>query len=262
MPHTFPRAAVHFVRRLRWVLTFMLTTTFPPFGASDDGASPVPPAFADAHHVLQGCYLSTLAYLARFRAAFPAERAAPLTVELKKFHGRHTIAVVSWRGCWWGRDEFFGIFALDRRVAKEPDVTRLVHRAEKVLDEHAAHVVSSSRGEWAPPPPRQLPAAERARLVRLAAELLPIPSELFWLGGAREEIPLLLFRPAPRVVCIYDPLTGTAQAETDATHGPSIARAFAAQLGYAGVTVRTDLTHRLRQPAVTAAMPSAAGLAR
>lgn len=33
-----------------------------------------PPAFEDFHHVPCGCYLSTVAFLHRFLAAYPAER--------------------------------------------------------------------------------------------------------------------------------------------------------------------------------------------
>src|SRR5690349_17649388 len=89
----------HF-RRHGLVLALMLTSL--PSLRANDSVAPAPPAFPDAQHVLNGCYISTLAYVTRFRAAFPSERAQPLTVELKQFHGRHTIAVMTWRGAWWG----------------------------------------------------------------------------------------------------------------------------------------------------------------
>jgi hypothetical protein len=224
------------------VLALMLTSV-PSLRASELPALRTPPAFPDAQHVLNGCFISTIAYVARFRAAFPAERAQPLTVELKKFHGLHTIAVVSWRGEWWGRDEFFGVFALGLRVPLHPDPDQLVARAQRALDAHAEREVEAGRGSWAPPPPRTLPAAERAHWITQAAAALPHPGEMYWLYGDALEFPVLFFRPAPGLVCFYEPLTGTAQAETTATHAPSVVKAIASRLGRRINAVRPAAAH-------------------
>jgi hypothetical protein len=199
-----------------------------------------PPHFPDEIHVPNGCFISTVAFVARFRAAFPAERAQPMVVELKKFYGLHTITVLSWRGEWWGRDEYFGVFALDRRVDRHPDPARLVGRAERALDEHAEDLVASGRARWELPHPRTLPASVRLHHLSNAAVSLPCPSERFWVAGGTEEVPLLFFRPLPGLVCVYDPATGTAQAETAATGAASIVRTFATGLGYPVKAIRAD----------------------
>jgi hypothetical protein len=209
--------------------------------ASAPPASSSPPCFPDELHVINGCFISTLAYVARFRAAFPAERAQPLAVEPKAFRGMHTITVLSWQGSWWGRDEYFGVFPLGRRVDKYPDPGQLVHRAEVVLDAHVRDELDAGRATWEPPPPRTLPTAERARLVAQAAALLPEPSEMFWVRCQREEIPVLFFRLSTGLICVYEPLTGTAQAESATTHPERLVRAFAVQLGYQVLEVRVEL---------------------
>lgn len=76
-----------------------------------------------------------------------------------------------------------------------------------------------------------------------AAAVLPCASELCWVVGGREDIPVLLFRPSPRLICVYDPLTGTGQAESDCAQTPSLVKAFAVALGYRVDHVRVEPTH-------------------
>jgi hypothetical protein len=205
------------------------------------GAGPsAPPVLPDPHHVPNGCFLSALAYVARFRAAHPGERAEVLAVELRRFHGAHTIAVVTWRGEWWGRDEFFGVFPLGRSAARHREAGALTGRAETALERHAEAEVRAGRGAWAPPPQRTMPAGERARAVAEAAALLPEPGEIFRVAGKDGAVPLLFFRPFPGTVCIYEPVTGTAQADTAATHAPSIVKAMAARLGLEGTVTGAE----------------------
>ena len=52
----------------RGLLAFMIVTTIPSSHADDSGANPAPPAFPDARHIPEGCFISSLAYLARFPA--------------------------------------------------------------------------------------------------------------------------------------------------------------------------------------------------
>jgi hypothetical protein len=216
-----------------------------------------PPAFPDAAHVLNGCYLSTTAYLARFHAAFPQERGAPLAVEPRGFQSRHTIAVVSWRGAWWGRDENFGVFAIDRSVAGTPDPEKLVRHAENALSRHAQREVAAGRGEFARRAPTTMPAEKRLELVARAADLVPHRAEILWVAGGNEALPFLFFRPGPREIAVYDPIHGTATAETDATDPVAIVSVVAARLGYRVAAVRAT-------PPLAAGMTLAAagGLAR
>ncbi len=82
-----------------------------------------------------GCYVSTIAFLARFQAEFPGERGVPLVMVRRNANTvrwSHTIALVSWRGEWWGRDEYYGVFALDREVGAYPDPDQLADRAANV----------------------------------------------------------------------------------------------------------------------------------
>ncbi len=133
---------------------------------ADDAVTP--PAFPDAGHVPNGCYLSTAAYLARFAAAFPAERATNVAIAPRGFGGLHTIALLTWRGEWWGRDEYFGVFRLGRAVAGNPDPVALARCAERLLAKHALNEVKAGRGDYAPATPDTLPARELAAHLRAA----------------------------------------------------------------------------------------------
>ena len=205
---------------------------------ADEDATP--PAFPDAGHVPNGCYLSTTAYLTRFTAEFPAERAAPVAIAPCGFSAKHTIALLSWRGEWWGRDEYFGVFALNRTVAGNPDPAALARWAEHLLAKHAMRAVKAGRGDYAPAAPDALPARELAALVRAAAAALPRANEIFWVHGGREAVPFLLFHPAAGVIAVYDPLHGTATAETKLTDGETIVGLIAAKFGYRVTAVRPD----------------------
>jgi hypothetical protein len=227
----------------------MITPAASNLHAHPAGDSAAPPAYPDSVHVLHGCFISTVAYLARFQAEFSDERAASIVVELREFLGLHTVAVISWRGAWWGRDEFFGIFPLNVKVAREPDAAHLERAIAFALDRHAKNEVRRGRAGYAPRPPATLPIAERARIVSQAAALLPCPSEVFWLGGDREEIPVLFFQPAPGWVALYDPLIGTAQAQCAATNPAAIVKTVATQMGYQVRHLRRDFSRPMPLPA-------------
>jgi hypothetical protein len=201
-----------------------------------------PPAFRDASHVPNGCYLSTTAFIARFAAEFPAERAVPVAMAPRGFGGLHTITLLTWGGNWWGRDEYFGVFALNRSVAGNPDPAALILRAERLLTKLAVSEVKAGRGSYAPAVPAKLPARELATLVRAAAAALPLANEVLWVHGGAEAIPFLLFRPAAGVVAVYHPLHGTATAETTLTESETIVGLVAAKFGYAVAAVRADTT--------------------
>lgn len=208
-----------------------------------DAAPALPPALRDAGHVLNGCYLSTTAYLARFSAEFPGERGAPVAIAPRGFGGMHTIALVTWRGEWFGRDEYFGVFALGRSVAAHPEASALSRRAELVLTKLAVAEVKAGRGDYAPSAPAALPAAERAELIRRAAGALPLASEVFWVKGHGEPLAFLFFRPAAGVIAVYDPIHGTATAETALDDAAAIVGLVAAKLGYRVASVSADATY-------------------
>lgn len=224
------------------LMTLALLVTLSLAGLRAETDSATPPMFADAGHVLNGCYLSATAYLARFSAEFPGERGAPVAISPKGFGGKHTIALVTWRGEWFGRDEYFGVFALGRSVAAHPTASALARRAEMVLSTFAVTEVRAGRAEYAPTAPAVLSAAERAELIRRAADALPLASEVFWVRGHGEPLAFLFFRPAAGVIAVYDPLHGTATSETTLTDGATVVGLVATNLGYPVAAVSADAT--------------------
>jgi len=208
--------------------------------ASAAGPRATPPAHPDAIALRNGCFVSTAAYLARFQAEFPHERAASLTVELRDYDGQHTIAVVSWRGAWWGRDSALGVFPLGATVAAQPAPERLQATASAALARQAQREEKRGHDPYGKHPTTLLSPAERAAMVREAAAILPQASELFWVAVDRDEVPLLFFRPDPEWVAVYDPLTGTARARCGVGSPGEIVRAVALRLGYRAEFVRRD----------------------
>ncbi|MBL9212023.1 MAG: hypothetical protein JNL92_16315 [Opitutaceae bacterium] len=212
----------------------------PASSAPAAGPTASPPVHADAIALRNGCFVSTAAYLARFKAEFPRERGVSLTVELRDYDGQHTIAVVSWRGAWWGRDSQLGVFPLGATVAAHPAPERLQAAASAALARQAIREERRGHDPYGKRPATPLSPPERAAMVRDAATLLPHASEFFWIAGDRDDVPLLFFRPDPEWVAVYDPLTGTARARCGAGSPGEIVRAIALRLGYRAELVRRD----------------------
>jgi len=223
------------------LLLVMISVT----SASAAGPRGTPPAHPDAIALRNGCFVSTAAYLARFQAEFPQERAVSLNVELRDYDGQHTIAVVSWRGAWWGRDSQLGVFPLGPTVAAQPAPQRLEATASAALARHALREEKRGHDPYGRRPATPVSQPERAAMVREAAAILPQASELFWVAGDRAEVPLLFFRPEPDWVAVYDPLTGTARARCVAGSPGEIVKAIALRLGYPAEFVRRDPTPAL-----------------
>jgi hypothetical protein len=212
---------------------FMVTATFSLLRAGPDAGRPTtPPAFPDEVHVPNGCYLSTAAYLAKFTAAHPAEFASPLTIEPKAYGGPHTVALVSWENRWWIRDEFLGVVSLDRAADGAGITEQLRRHAQTTLDSRAGKMSKRIRNRLADSADLVAAAVESARDVATGATLLPFPSEQFRVQCADREIALLFFCPAPGRVAVYDPLSGTATAETATRNGRRVVELVAARLGY------------------------------
>lgn len=209
------------------------------FAANTDA----PPAFTDAEHVYNGCHLSAVAYLARFSAEFPTERGEPAVLVMANADGvrrPHTVALVTWNGEWFGRDEYFGTFRLGFKVDANPSAERLEARAASVLARLSARK-NRTAGYRRPPMVRgELSPSELVREVATAARILPFPSSTFWLKDGAREYPVVLFRPSADTVAVYDPHRGTAVAECASRDDAGVVGLVAARLGYSGGVVRAE----------------------
>lgn len=201
-----------------------------------------PPHYPDATHVFNGCHLSALAYLDRFAAEFPAERGVRIVVEMRNRGGRvrsHTMALVTWAGAWWVRDEYFGVFALGCSPAQETNEARLVARAERL---YARHVARAVRAGAALPPelPAHFSPEDRRRDVIAAAAKLVRPHTIYWVKDGAREVPLMFFRPSPGVVGVYDPVHGSAMLECASRDDARITTLIAGRLGYRVDDIRAE----------------------
>lgn len=232
------------LRRLLPVLGFMLTATtlLPNSARAEAGAASAPPDFPDTTHVPEGCYISTAVYLTKFRAAFPGELAAPVSVRVKHYLGPHTVALVSWSGRWWLRDEFMGVIALDAAVNAGAVSETLRAKAEATLDRRTRLLSKRTRERLTDFGDRIVAARNETRDVATAAMLLPCDSERFWVRCGDREVPMLFFRPAAGVVAVYSPVHGTATAETTITSSRRVVELVARELGYNVSGLRSEPT--------------------
>lgn len=202
-----------------------------------------PPVYATSVHAYNGCHIATLAYLKRFRADFPDEVAEALHITMQNSDGPrtgHTMALVSWRGAWWCRDDRLGVFRIDAPIGESADSRRLKAAAERALDERMSGGTRVRSEAVVPAVLTSDTAANRHEEVRKAARLLPLPSATFWVREGRTEKPVLFFRLATNVIAVYDPLHGTAVAETAETEAAAVVRLVAARLGYKVSSVRAE----------------------
>jgi hypothetical protein len=240
---------------LALVCTATLTLTFAV--ATAPATESAPPDFPDAVHVENGCYVSATAYLAKFSAAFPAEHALTLTVQPRNYGEPHTLALVSWQSRWWGRDEYGGVFEVGRAVGDGRLTESLRLAAETALGRRAARLAKSGRIAIAPATPANLSAARRAHEVATATALLPVRAEPFLVRSGDREIPFLFFRPAAGKIAVYEPVSGTATAETAMTDPAKVVAAVATRLGYRVDSVRPDLSGLRGALVATASAPLA-----
>lgn len=224
------------------LLALMLLTSLSP-GPASDLPPLAPPVYADTAHVLNGCHISSLVYLARFLAAFPQKKASPLLVTIRNADGvtrPHTIALLTWRGQWWGRDEYFGVFPLGLAAGRGVVTDTVAREAERALDQHSDLIAADRTRKLPGLAPARLSVARRGQEVALARKLLPLPARQFWVRCGDAEIPLLFFRPAPGCIAVYDPLHGTATAEVDCADDAAIVAAVARRMGYAVASIRAE----------------------
>jgi hypothetical protein len=196
-----------------------------------------PPVFPDVAHVANGCYLSAVVYLAKFSAAFPAERGEPAAFVLPNAGGGsrpHTLAIMTWQGAWWARDEYFGVIPLGLTSAAPWDPRQAHRRAEAGFRqewERRRRQPGGVRREVAPSRSGLTPEWRLAEILA-ARRLLPFPSEVYWLGEGRDAVPFLYFRPTEEGFGVYDPAMGTASALAEVRDGGRIVAAVAERMGY------------------------------
>lgn len=188
------RTASKLLAHVRIALFLMITATL-PLPAAHASATP-PPHYPDHTHVYNGCRLSALAYLAKFTAEFPSEHGQPLVLSMRNADGQvrpHTLAVITWRGEWWCRDEYFGVFSLKCAADGTSDPERLTAIAERLYERHAQDVLRQPNAQLPPVVPAQLSTAQRLRDVQNATALIPVPHMIYWIRDGRREVPVVFF---------------------------------------------------------------------
>jgi len=234
---------MHLIRTARFAaLAVVIASTAGLLPAT--GPAEAAPAYPESEHVYFGCHISTVAYLARFSAEHPAERGRPAVLMMDNADGvrrPHTIALVTWRGMWWGRDEYFGTFPLNLPADAKVAGHRLEARATTALAK-AAGRRDRTEGYRRPPVARgSLNREELAREAAAATRILPHAATTFWVSEGRHEYPLVFFRPDERTIAVYDPHSGTCVAETETRDATRIVAAVAARLGCRAASLRTEL---------------------
>lgn len=224
--------SVHGPLHAAFVLTVLSAVRSVPGPAACAEPPATPPAFPDSVHVTRGCYLSTAAYLARFQDQYPAESAWPLTVAPRNFGGPHTLAVLTWQGRWWARDEYVGVFALDCPVTSTTDVHRLRDRAEHRIRSLAKAQLKAGRILGEPDALVAMPLATREREIAQAVTLIPCTATVIRVRCRGREVPFLLFQAGAHRIAVYDPATGTATVECEPTDPLALVQAVAKKLGY------------------------------
>jgi hypothetical protein len=203
-----------------------------------------PPAYPDAAHVRNGCHLSSIRFLNRFLAEYPAEHGQTLVVTMRNADGStqaHTIALISWQGQAWCRDEYYGVFSLGCAAETNPNLERLSARAERKLEKHAQLMVSTGQAGARSEPPAHLSAEQNLRDVTVAAKLIPYATTIFWVRCGNQERPMAFFRPTGKCIAVYDPEHGTSTAGCACTDDAKIVLLVASRLGYRAQSVRAEL---------------------
>lgn len=189
-------------------------------------------------HVANGCYISSFVYLSRFRAAYPAERAETAAIVLPNADGSfkpHTVAIVSWHGQWWARDEFYGLADLRSPSSRPWDLATVTGRVDAICRERAARQTAAGHRRQPDRAPAEQAEAIRWRIehIQMARQLLPVPSEIVWLRSGGQKMPWLFFRTSEGgSFAVYDPSIGTAQALADVKDAGRLVAAVAERMGY------------------------------
>ena len=202
-----------------------------------------PPSYPDAAHVPNGCHLSAIRYLSRYLSDFPGERGEPLVINMvnaDRSRKMHTMALISWHGQAWCRDEYFGAFALGCPLVARPNLARLSARAEACYQEHARMLIHMAGMTQRREASEDLSSEDRFHEVTQAAWIIPFPTTIFWVRSGREEFPVAFFRPGGRQVAVYDPMNGTSVAKCSILDDAKVVSLVAARLGYRSDGVRRE----------------------
>jgi len=196
-------------------------------------------------HVANGCFISSFVYLARFRAAYPAERAETAAVVLPNAGGSfkpHTVAIVSWRGTWWVRDEFYGLADLRSPSARPLDASLVASRADSTYRARSARLVAAGQRREPDRAPAGVDGSQwRLEQIQAAQRLLPVASEIIWIHSRSEALPFLFFRTSNSgSFAVYDPAIGTAQAVAEERDSYRIVAAVAERMGYPAADPRRE----------------------
>ena len=247
------------VRAARWPLLVVFAVTAASGAPAPHPAETnAPPVFADAKHIPNGCHISTLAFLARFAAAFPGERGQPLVTVLPNAGGLrlpHTVAVITWRGDWWGRDGTFGVFPLRLRADTRPDDAGFSRRLARELERHAQAHLRRPDAVRPIPAPKRLPADEQLAHVLTAMELLPMRARVFRIASREGDLAAAFFRPAPGMVAVYLPTHGTCVAHLDSPDDLGLVKLALTELGYTALEVRAEPAATARPADLLAVAP-------
>lgn len=200
------------------------------------GTVACPPGFADTVHVPRGCFLSTVTYLARFCARHRDETGLPVSV----CEESHTLALISWRGEWWARDEYAGVFRLRLSTSVSPNTDALRARLEARFAQLTARQVRSGLIPSAREQDIALSEAEARAAVRAAAKMIPFTSHIYRVRAGPRTTDVLFFCPANDQVAVYMPTAGTLCAACKAGDTAVIVAAAARHAGLA-VSSLTDV---------------------
>lgn len=201
-----------------------------------------PPSY-EIPAIPNGCHISTLAYLHRFRADHPAERATDVRILRRNDSGcevSHNIALFSWENSWWCRDDVLGFAALERPVRGDDNLAELTKLAETVLDRLEARAAKRSahlrRGARATV--RSAPAIDDAEAITRAAAVLPVASTPYTIGVGRDTRTVLFYRTDANDIALYEPSLGSCVARVSGGSDLAVVRVVARKLGFDPATVR------------------------
>ena len=201
-----------------------------------------PPSYPDKVHVSNGCHLSTARFLAQFQSANPGEQGEILELCLPNADRTHAVALITWRGQLWCRDEYFGVFSLECRAEPKLEHKELAARAETLLRQQAYRLIHEEGAPKGYLARESMSADQRLAEVALAARIIPHPTTLFWIQCKNQEIPVLFFRLTSQRIAVYDPMHGTCLASCACRDDSKIVSYVAAKLGYSVDGVRSEQT--------------------
>ncbi len=232
---------LHEIRRAHLcglMLAIALTEIFLLPSVTGEDALSGPPCYPDSVHVLNGCHLSTIRYLAQFKSEYPSERGDVLVISTSDADRNHAVALITWHGQLWCRDEYFGVFSLDS-LEPRPNSEVLVDRIENILRERAAQSGHKGGGPNTHLARGSISKDQRLVEVVRAKQIVPFCTTLFWIRSKNQEIPMLFFRPASQRIAVYDPLHGTCIASCECHDDSRIVSYVAVKFGYSVDGVRS-----------------------